>query len=305
MQRAIAMRSRFMLQHRGLEWCFLLVLGWAMWGCKDPYSGVNTDKSSSKQLGSLQDVYKQKPLTRAVKGSVQRWNVPLGKAPQKGSSTALITLVEFSDFQCPYCSKAGKMLKELADTDKRLRVVFRHYPLSFHKEAHGAAQAAVEAQKQGKFWAYHDKLFANQRALDTDDLVEYAQLLGLSGKVFERVLMKETHKARVDADMRLGESVGVQGTPTVFLNGRRVESVKKPEIQAMIEDELERIQPLVKKGLRGDALYQKLIEDGKQKDASEVDKKKPVYEIGIGESPVLGTSKAPVTLVEFSDFQCP
>lgn len=140
-----------------------------------------------------------------------------------GSATAKVKLVEFSDFQCPFCSRAATATTEIKKKyGDKIQLVFRQFPLSFHKQAHLAAQASVEAAAQGKFWEFHDKLFENQRELERPQLEKYAKEVGLNVGKLKKALDGETHKAAVDADMKLGESVAVSGTPTLFLNGARL-----------------------------------------------------------------------------------
>ena len=141
-----------------------------------------------------------------------------------GPEDAKVTVVEFSDFQCPYCSRAANAVTELKKKyeGKGGRMVFRQFPLSFHTEAHLAAQASLAAAAQGKFWEFHDALFANQRALKRPELEEHAKKVGLDMAAFKKALDDETHKAAVDADLKLGETVAVTGTPTMFVNGTRV-----------------------------------------------------------------------------------
>ena len=140
-----------------------------------------------------------------------------------GPENAPVTVVEFSDFQCPYCSRGADALNEVKKKyPENVRVVFRQFPLSFHKDAHLAAQAAAAAGEQGKFWQYHDLLFKNQKALSRADLEKYAKETGLDMAKFNKALDEKTHAASVDADMKLGGSVAVQGTPTMFVNGKRV-----------------------------------------------------------------------------------
>ncbi len=144
-------------------------------------------------------------------------------AGEHGPQDAKATLVEFSDFQCPYCSRAANASNELKKKyGDKVRIIFRQFPLSFHKEAHLAGQASLAAKAEGKFWEYHDLLFANQKALKRPDLEKYAKQLGLNMAKFKKALDDGTYKAAVDADLAVGKSVAVQGTPTMFLNGKRV-----------------------------------------------------------------------------------
>lgn len=144
-------------------------------------------------------------------------------APSFGPKDAKVVLVEFSDFQCPYCSAAAKATKQIKEKyGDKVRFVFRQFPLPFHQDAHPASQAALFAHEQGKFWEFHDLLFENQRALTREDLEKYADQLKLDKAKFKKALDEKTYAAKVDADMKLGEEVVVQGTPTLFLNGARV-----------------------------------------------------------------------------------
>ena len=146
-----------------------------------------------------------------------------GDPPSLGPADAALVLVEFSDFQCPYCSMAAEAVHGIDPKyAQQVRVVFRQFPLGFHEQAHLAAQAALAAHAQGKFWEYHDKLFANQKALGRPELEIYAEELGLDMEAFRAALDQGTYKATVDADMALAEKAMVDGTPTMFINGVRV-----------------------------------------------------------------------------------
>lgn len=148
-----------------------------------------------------------------------------GDVPAFGPDDAKVTIVEFSDFQCPYCSKAAEAVTEIKKKyGDKARFVFRQFPLSFHQQAHLAAQASLAAHEQGKFWEFHDKLFENQRALAREDLEKYAKELGLDMAKFKKALDDESHKAAVDAELELGKDVYVDGTPTMFINGVRVQN---------------------------------------------------------------------------------
>ena len=118
-------------------------------------------------------------------------------APTKGPETAPVTIVEFSEFQCPFCARVVPTLKQIEDTyQDRVRIVWKHLPLPNHKDAVGAALAAEAARKQGKFWEYHDKLFANQNRLGPDDLKQHAKDLQLDLKRFEADLLNATRRRR-------------------------------------------------------------------------------------------------------------
>jgi len=144
-------------------------------------------------------------------------------APAFGPETATVTLVEFSDFECPYCSKAADVTSQLkAKYGDRVRFVFRQFPLSFHKNAQGAAEASMAAHAQGKFWEFHDLMFKNQRALTAEALEGYAKQLGLNVAQFKKDLESHKYAEHVKSDIELGTQVAVGGTPTLFINGARI-----------------------------------------------------------------------------------
>jgi len=146
-------------------------------------------------------------------------------APGFGPENASVKVVEFSDFQCPYCSRAANVVHQLKEKyGDKIRFVFRQFPLEMHNNAHAAAQAALAASAQGKFWEYHDVLFANQDSLARADLEDHAKTAKLNLAQFKQALADEKFKAQVDADLKLGKQAIVQGTPTMFVNGTRVEN---------------------------------------------------------------------------------
>jgi protein-disulfide isomerase len=140
-----------------------------------------------------------------------------------GPDDAVVTLVEYGDFECPYCGAAHPIVRaarrELGNT---MRFVYRHFPLTgIHSHAEAAAQIAEAAAAQGRFWEMHDMLLSNQRALRQVDLLRYARDLGLDVARVERELLEGTHVDRVREDFRGGVRSGVNGTPTFFINGKR------------------------------------------------------------------------------------
>jgi protein-disulfide isomerase len=142
-----------------------------------------------------------------------------------GPRDAPVTLVEYGDFQCPYCGKAYQEMKRLQQMlGDQLCFVFRHFPLTqLHPDALQAAEAAEAAGVQGRFWEMHDLLFENQDALDEPDLVSYAEELGLDLDRFTRDLEEHRFVERIERDLIEGTRSGVHGTPTFFLNGFRHE----------------------------------------------------------------------------------
>ena len=143
----------------------------------------------------------------------------------QGPSDAAVTLLEYGDYECPYCGAAYPIIKQVQETmGERLRFVFRNFPITTaHPHAEQAAEAAEAAAAQGKFWPMHDLLYENQQRLETDDLVDYADRLALDVERFRRELDDHTHAARVREDFMSGVRSGVNGTPTFYIDGTRYE----------------------------------------------------------------------------------
>jgi len=161
--------------------------------------------------------------------------------PSRGPAGAPVTIVEFSDYQCPYCQRQEEALKQiLARYPSQVRLVVMDFPLDMHPDARRAARAAVCADLQGHFWEMHDRLFANQGALAEDDLEQSARQIGLDEKRFKTCLSSPAAEERVAENQRAGEEAGVDGTPSLFLNGRPFSSgaVSFGELQATVEEEL-------------------------------------------------------------------
>lgn len=165
--------------------------------------------------------------------------IDLEGAPLRGSPMARVTIVEFSDFECPYCGRAHPIIEQaLRDFDGRVRVAFRHYPLSSHPHALLAARAAVAAANQDRFWEMHDQLFEHQRQLEQSDIENYAEEIGLDMSRFRADLEADATQARVDADREAGRELGVEGTPTLFVNGRRFRE-SPTSLNAYLREELD------------------------------------------------------------------
>lgn len=153
----------------------------------------------------------------------ERSLVAEGDRPSFGPPDASVVLVEFSDFQCPYCRGAAQTVLALRKRlENRVRFVFRQLPLPFHAHAQLAAEAALAAHAQGKFWPFHDLLFANQKALTRGDLERYAAAIGLEMQAFRQSLDEHRYASEVANDIAIANRVHVSGTPTLFLNGRRI-----------------------------------------------------------------------------------
>ncbi len=164
--------------------------------------------------------------------------VAAGDSPRYGSPDAPVQIIEFSDFQCPYCSRAADTLAQVKEKyGDKVSVVYRHFPLDFHDRANIAAQASQCAADQGKFWEYHDKLFANQRALSDEDLTRYAEEVGLNVGEFNECVKSGKHIETVATDLREGTEAGMSGTPGFFINGRFLGGAQPLEAFSEIIDE--------------------------------------------------------------------
>ncbi|MCB1033674.1 MAG: DsbA family protein, partial [Acidobacteria bacterium] len=169
-----------------------------------------------------------------------------GDPAAKGPEGAAVTLVEFSDFQCPWCSRIAPTIDEVRATyGDAVRIEFRHFPLDqIHPQARKASEVAYCAQQQGKFWEMHDDLFAHQKALDLEQIKERAGGLGLGLAELESCLDSGRAAEAVAADVEAGLEAGVSATPSLFVNGRPVRLTGgTPPIQqlsAVIDDELAR-----------------------------------------------------------------
>lgn len=163
----------------------------------------------------------------------------------KGQATAKVVMVEFSDFQCPYCGRYATETFPQIDKDYiktgKVRYIFYHYPLTFHQYAQKAAEAAECAGEQGKFWEMHDKLFKTQDKLTVADLKQDATTLGLNAANFNTCLDSGKYEDQVQADFTLGQNVGVQGTPAFFVNGKPISGAQPIEnFKQVIEEELKK-----------------------------------------------------------------
>ena len=162
--------------------------------------------------------------------------------PAFGSRNATVEIVEFSDFQCPFCQRLNGTLEQLkADYGDDVRLVFKDYPLPNHAQAFKAAEAGNCAHEQGKFWELHDVMFSSQSELEVADLKRHAGELGLDQASFDTCLDSGRFAAAVSADLRLGQGVGVSSTPTVFINGRAVMGAAPYDVFAeIVQDEIDR-----------------------------------------------------------------
>jgi len=149
-------------------------------------------------------------------------NLTSHDSPFRGSPMAPVKIYEFSDFQCPHCKVAAPLLKKIVEeSNGKVKLVFKQYPLPSHPKAREASKAAIAADKQGKFWEMHDLLFENQDELQTVNLDDYAKKLGLDMKRFEADMKSKDTDRKIKADLAEGDAAGVDSTPSIFVNDRR------------------------------------------------------------------------------------
>ena len=194
----------------------------------------DTQKAILKELQDITKLLANPPAARPA-DALPSAPISVNGEPFKGAANAKVALIEFSDFQCPFCAKYDKetypqILKDYVDTGK-VKYVWRDYPLDFHQNAAKAAEAAHCAGEQGRFWEMHDRLFANQQSISAADLPKYAEALQLNASLFQQCLDSGRFAADIKKDITDASNAGVSGTPTFFIgivqpNGS-VKAVKK------------------------------------------------------------------------------
>lgn len=188
---------------------------------------------ADKTKKSPVEVYIKKPQ-RPV------FDVNIKDAPTKGGSDAKVTIVEYSDFQCPFCSKASTTVAAIEKKyGNKVKVAFKNFPLPFHSQARLAAEAALCANEQSSnlFWKMHDSMFADQSKLDKDNLMASAKKIGAKEAEFKACLEATKFKAVIDADMAQGQKLGIKSTPTFFVNGKLVSGAQPLEVFSEVIDE--------------------------------------------------------------------
>jgi protein-disulfide isomerase len=196
------------------------------------------------------------------------YKVPVGDAYVKGPADAKVTIIEWSDFECPFCKRVGPTLDQIQkEYGDNVRVAFKHQPLSFHKSALPAALAAEAAGRQGKFWEMHDKLFgAEKGALTEENFAKWAKEIGLNTSQFKKDMEDEALKKKIQQQSQEGMTVGARGTPAFFVNGRFLSGAQPFEsFKKVIDEEMKKADQLIAAGTPKDKLYEKVIEKGKTK----------------------------------------
>ena len=178
-------------------------------------------------------------VKKEIENANKIWDLQLEGSPSIGSPKAKIVIVEFSEFQCPYCARISPYLDSVtrANPDK-IRLVYKNFPLSFHDKAPAAAASAMAANKQGKFWEYRWALAPNFQNLTDSTFIETAKKVGVPNiEQFKKDMVLDADKqAIIDRDMKLGSEVGVQGTPNFYVNGKRQDRFSPQLIEQMLKD---------------------------------------------------------------------
>ncbi len=212
--------------------------------------GQTLEQLAPRIKSHLEDKKRQEAWTAYVDALREKANVVVkleqprvqvaAKGPAKGPESAQVTIVEFSDFQCPFCRRAEPIVSEiLARYPDKVRLVYRHFPLEMHNRARPAAEAAACADQQGKFWEYKEKLFAGGQ-LEDADLQRYATEVGLDAAAFQQCVTEHKTKDIVDADFAAGKAAGVTGTPAFFVNGILLSGARPADVfSKVIDRELE------------------------------------------------------------------
>lgn len=277
----------------GFVFSFLLGMG-LMWSIKP--SGVEM----SAEVAKVDDKTSPIPITK--------------NDPQWGNAAAPVTIVEISDFQCPFCSRVNPTLAQIKKEygPEKVRLVWKHNPLPFHKEARPAHEAAATVHALGgDFWKFHDLAFQNQRALTPENLSKWAVEAGVDAAKFKEAFDSKKHAAKVDQDLALAQQIGARGTPHFRINGKALSGAQPlPKFKELIDEQLTAAQELAKTGVKAADLSLALTKKNFVK--AEPPKRQPppedktVWKLPVAkDDPIKGAKDALVTIVEFSDFQCP
>ncbi|MDB4943878.1 MAG: Periplasmic thiol:disulfide interchange protein DsbA [Labilithrix sp.] len=233
------------------------------------------------------------------------WRIPIGTSPARGDVNAPVTIVEFGDFQCPYCKKAQPTLARIESTyGSRVRFVWKDNPLSFHKRAMPAAELARFARAtkgDAAFWKIHEKLFASS-ALEDADLESAARDAGLDPARAMSSVHASTYKAAIEKDAELADDVGASGAPHFYVNGRHLVGAQPFDtFKEIIDAELVKADAMTKAGVAPSAVYDAIVKDGEHAP----DPERRSVAASVQTAPFRGAAGGKVVIQEFSDFQCP
>jgi protein-disulfide isomerase len=240
--------------------------------------------------------------------------------PSWGNANAPVTIVEISDFECPFCSRVGPTLKQIKDTygPDKVRIVWKHNPLPFHKNARPAHEAAAAVFALGgsdAFWKFHDSAFENQKALTPENLEKWAVAAGVQAAKFKEAISSKKYAAKVDEDLAMSKKIGATGTPAFRINGVTVSGAQPfDKFKEVIDAQLAEAQKLIASGVKPSDVYPQLTNKNQTAQADSPSKPErkaeeedtSVWKVPVlADDPVKGPKDALVTIVIFSEFQCP
>ena len=198
--------------------------------------------------------------------SVERYRVPIeGQPTRGGGKKAKVTIVEFSDFECPYCARGEATIDKLLDRyGKTVRIVWRNYPVPTHQHAEDAAEVALAADNAGKFWAMQEKLLQHQDALGHDDLVKYAKEIGLTDASISEALEQHKYESKIRTDQELADKLGLRATPTFYINGRPLSGAKPiAQFDKIIREEIKNAERAIDAGVPRSQVYDALTRNAR------------------------------------------
>lgn len=273
-----------------------------MWGIDHSGSGVEIAAESNQPVGSVDH-------TKAA--------IPIHEDdPVWGSATAPVTIVEISDFECPYCGKVNPTISALKKKygEEKLRIVWKHNPLPFHKAArpaHEAAAAIFDLGGSEAFWKFHDLAFANRRSLNVESFKKWAAEVGVDAAKFEAAIKDKKYAAKVDKDLAINRKIGARGTPNFRINGVEVSGAQpEAKFSEVIDAQLAEAAKLLAAGTKAEDIYPTLVAKNAKAAPQEAKKAPPqdttVWAVPVSDDdPKKGSTTPLVTIVEFSEFQCP
>jgi protein-disulfide isomerase len=278
-----------------------------MWGI-DKRSGGDISAESAAATGNFDHSAASVPVT--------------AKDPIWGKAGAPVTIVEISDFECPFCSRVNPTMKQIKETygPDKVRLVWKHNPLPFHKAArpaHEAAATVMGLAGSDAFWKFHDQAFANQKDLTPENFEKWAVAAGVDLAKFKEAFAAKTYASKVDDDMKVAKSIGASGTPAFRINGVTVSGAQPfDKFKEVIDAQLEEAKKLVASGTKPMDVYTQLTNKNQNAQPSQDSPKKPaaadeeedksVWKVPVlADDPTEGPKDALVTIIEFSEYQCP
>jgi protein-disulfide isomerase len=225
-------RSHFYSVLTVLAFAAGILLGYVVWGVDSPAGAASASQIANQPSGPVVEA----PVTQQAE--FRRYDIPTGDSYAIGPADAPITIVEFSDYQCPFCRRWHAEVYEplLAAYPGKIRLVYRHFPLtSIHPDAMSAAEAAMCAGEQDAYWPFHEKLFSSE-SLGSSTYIQYAQDLGLDMNSFESCMNDRKYQQAVDEDLNFAVDLGIRSTPTFFINGLAIVGAQPLDVFKQVID---------------------------------------------------------------------